>query len=63
MRAERKPDGVHFPIKNAKKRHLRRHTRKGGQIPNVRLFYPRGNFRGNDLPRGNRGNCSPLLRA
>lgn len=30
MQAERKPDRTPFPLKNAKKRHLRRHTRNDG---------------------------------
>ena len=57
--AERKPDEVHFPLKNAKKRHLRRHTRKGWTFPQFPQF-PRGNPGDSG---GIWGTCSPLLRA
>lgn len=41
MQAERKPVEASFPLKNAKKRHLRRHTRNEYET-HACLFPPRG---------------------
>ena len=58
MQSERKPVEAYFPRQNAKKRHLRRHTRKGWTFPpgNRGIW---GGIRGES--GGNRGNLGELL--